>query len=168
METAGLAKDAILKESEISSNEPVRKGGGDEQKEKETRITDNIVMAKMVTEKATGTAKEKLVKAAADKGNRHIMPLVNPSSAIRPFLKQPKHIQDPEFEFIGISYPLQVIEKRLYGASSLFGYPYEFANVMVMLIVMSASSSCDSKRKCLSCHQNTFAPSMIPIRNGQT
>lgn len=79
------------------------------------------------TEKASGKAKEKtttkIAKAAA-KDMMMIMPVVALAIApapIKPFIRMPKHVDDPEFEFIGISYPLEVIEKRLYSVPPSFG-----------------------------------------------
>lgn len=81
------------------------------------------------TEKVSGKAKEKAAaKAAKAAAKDMMMPVIALSIApapIKPFIRMPKHVDDPEFEFIGISYPLEVIEKRLYGVlppvSTFFG-----------------------------------------------
>lgn len=79
------------------------------------------------TEKALGKAKEKAAAKAAKaaaKDMMMMMPMMALSIApapIKPFIRMPKHVDDPEFEFIGISYPLEVIEKRLYGVPPRFG-----------------------------------------------
>lgn len=85
---------------------------------KEKSMEKALVKAK---EKAAAKAAKAVAKAAAKAATKaaakDIMPVVASTitlAPIKPFIRQPKHVEDPDFEFIGISYPLEVIEKRLY------------------------------------------------------
>lgn len=117
IEAATLAKEAAPKKVKPPSDDLERAGReGGNQKGKKTKKpvhngTDKV--KDRLIDKVVEKAKEKVAKPMADKVHKHIMPTATPPTLIKPFLKQPKHVEDPDFEFIGISYPLEVIGKRL-------------------------------------------------------
>lgn len=133
MEEARAAKesrDALRKEKAKAPGRDKDKqaaDGGAEKKEKKEK--------KETEKKKPADKKEKVDKQATEKGKDKVAsnPLPKPPKSapekkkddkpkmlaaaapvpIKPFVKQPKYVSDPDFEFIGISYPLGVIEKRL-------------------------------------------------------
>lgn len=143
MEAAKVAREAATPKK-LKSLE----GGGEQKekgKEKKSKTTDKP--KERVPKKPPAEAKklvEKVAKAATTKVDKLLIPPVIAPAPIKPFIRQPKHVEDPEFEFIGISYPLKVIEKRLYVPSPP---PPHFGILTDITVVTSASSSYGSKRR---------------------
>ncbi|RPB17759.1 hypothetical protein P167DRAFT_601557 [Morchella conica CCBAS932] len=135
VEAARLAKekrDAARKEKAKApgkdKDKEVADGGAEKEKKEKKEKKDT-------EKKKPAEKKEKVDKSATEKGKDKVTsnPILKPSKSasekkkddkpkmlasaapvvIKPFVKQPKYVSDPEFEFIGISYPLEVIEKRL-------------------------------------------------------
>ncbi|KAH0609324.1 uncharacterized protein H6S33_012810 [Morchella sextelata] len=135
VEAARLAKekrDAARKEKGKApgkdKDKEVADGGAEKEKKEKKEKKDT-------EKKKPAEKKEKVDKSATEKGKDKVAsnPIPKPSKSalekkkddkpkmlasaapvvIKPFVKQPKYVSDPEFEFIGISYPLEVIEKRL-------------------------------------------------------
>lgn len=160
---AAMEAARVAKEAATPKKLKLLEGGGVEEKEKEKKpkktTTDKPKerIPKKLTEKvpgsstekvkvkpAGGKAKEKVAKAAAAKVDKLPVPPVIAPAPIKPFIRQPKHVEDPEFEFIGISYPLEVIEKRLYGAP----HTHIFRDIPTdVIIAISASLSSGSRRR---------------------
>lgn len=98
-----LPKGAVLTGRAESEQKEADKEKGKEKK--------SVKLAAKPVEKKTT---EKPAKPALEKdkvGKPKTVTII--PAAPKPFVKLPKHVSDPEFEFIEVSYPLGVIEKRL-------------------------------------------------------